>query len=166
MRRREGLSLLLVPVLGAGGCAKPQPPTLRPRSARVTGTSRYAVELSVELEAHNPNSFPLTVNRVTAQCELKDGAVVGTASSAAAFTLPAQRDESLEVKLSVELASFQLLVPFAFKLKPMPYRLRGSAKVGGNDVSLDVPFSVEGEITPQELLATGLRNLAIGGPKE
>lgn len=165
MKRRDSLSVLLLSMLGSPGCSKPKPPTLSPRSARVTAVSRYAVELSVQMDARNPNSFPLIINQVTANCELPDGTLIGTANSAAAFTIPAEGDQVLDAKLSVRLESFAVLAPYAFKLKHLPYRLRGIAKVGGDRLNLDVPFSVEGVLTPQELLATGLRDAGLTLPK-
>jgi LEA14-like dessication related protein len=158
MDRRLALSLLAL--LALTGCSKPKPPTLTPRSAQVTGVFPNGVELSVQLDAHNPNGFPLVVNQVTASFELQDGTPLGTAQSAAAFTIPSEGDQLLDSKLRVQLTSLAALAPYALTGKPVPYRLKGSAKIGSDNLNVDVPFTVEGVLTAEQVMAAGLRGAA------
>lgn len=158
MLRRAALLVLALSLFA--GCSKPKPPTLVPRSAQVTGVFPNGVELSVQLDARNPNGFPLIVNRVTASFELQDGTPLGTATSAAAFTIPAEGDALLDSKLRVELTSLAALAPYALSAKPVPYRLRGTAKFGSDNLNVDLPFTVEGVLTADQVVAASLRGAA------
>lgn len=162
MKRRDTLSLLLVPPLAALGCSKPRPPTLNARSVRVSGTARYQMELSVQLDVHNPNSFPLVMTQVQAKCVLSNGDLLGSGSGATAVTIPASSDQSVEVKLNVELESERALPPFYYRGKPREYVLRGTATFGSDDPKMMVPFSLQSALTSDEQSKTGL---AAGGIK-
>lgn len=158
MNRRATLLCLSALVLVA--CSKPRPPTLTPRSAQVSGISPTGVELSVELGAHNPNGFPLRCSQVTSTFELQDGTALGTASSSEPFTIPADGDAILHAKLQVRFSSASALAPYALAAKPVPYRLRGSARVGGEQLNVDVPFTLDGVLTPEQVIAAGLHGAA------
>lgn len=158
MRRRAVLLVLGLSVLA--GCSKPKPPTLVPRSAQVTGVFPNGVELAVQLDAHNPNGFPLVVNQVAATFELQNGTPLGSATSAAAFTIPAEGSTLLDAKLRVELTSLAALAPYALSAKPLPYRLKGIAKIGGDNLNVDLPFTVEGVLTAEQVVAASLRGAA------
>lgn len=144
----------------ASACSKPKPPTLTPRSAQVSAIKPDSVELSLVLAAHNPNSFPIVVNAVSASFELQDGTPLGSARSAASFTIPGQGDQDLPAKLDVRFGSLAALTPYALAAKAVPYRLRGSAQIGGDDLNVDVPFTIDGQLTPEQVMAASLRGAA------
>ncbi len=56
--------------------------------------------------------------------------------------------------------SLSALAPYALAAQPLPYRLRGTARLGGEDLSLEVPFQIEGELTREQVVAAGLRGAA------
>ena len=141
-------------------CSKPKPPTLTPRSAQVTAIKPDSVELSLVLAAHNPNSFPIVVNAVSASFELQDGTALGSAQSATSFTIPGQGDQDLAATLDVRFTSLAALTPYALAAKPVPYRLRGSARIGGDNLNVEVPFTIDGQLTPEQVVAAGLRGAA------
>ena len=147
----------MVVILLLAACSKPKPPELEPRSARVSAIKPESVELTLVLDAHNPNSFPVVANRVTASFELQDGSPLGRGESSEAFTIPAQGDAQISAKLDVRWNSVAALAPYALAAKPLPYRLRGSARLGGETVNLDVPFSIDGQLTPEQVIQAGLR---------
>jgi LEA14-like dessication related protein len=138
-------------------CSRPKPPELTPRSAQVSAIKPDSVELALVLDAHNPNSFPLVANRVSATFELQDGTEIGRGESSAAFTIPAQGDAALSAKLDIRWTSLSALAPYALAAKPLPYRLRGSAQIGGENLNLDVPFRIDGQLTPEQVIQAGLR---------
>jgi LEA14-like dessication related protein len=158
MNRRA--TLLLLGALALAACSKPKPPTLTPRAAQVTAVSATGVELGVELDAHNPNGFPLMCSQVTAAFELQDGTPLGSATSSEPFTLPADGDATIQAKLQVRFSSASALAPYALAAKPVPYRLRGSARVGGENLNVEVPFSLDGVLTPEQVIAAGLHGAA------
>lgn len=151
---------LFVSILLVSSCSKPQPPTLTPRSAQVSGIFAGGVELTVALSAHNPNSFPLVVNRVAASLELQDGTPLGSATSSEAFSVPAEGDGTINAKLRVQLTSLSALAPYALSAKAVPYRLKGSSRIGGERLNMDVPFSLDGVLTPEQAIAAGLHGAA------
>jgi LEA14-like dessication related protein len=112
------------------------------------------------LAAHNPNSFPIVVNTVSGSFELQDGTALGTAQSATSFTIPSQGDQDLAATLDVRFSSLAALTPYALAAKPVPYRLRGSARIGGDNLNVDVPFTIDGQLTPEQVVAAGLRGAA------
>jgi len=47
----------------------------------------------------------------------------------------------------------------------VPYAFRGVAAIGGESLSIDVPFTIKGELTREQVLQAGLRGLGgIGLP--
>jgi LEA14-like dessication related protein len=152
-----GLSLLVVLAVG---CSKPKPPTLTPRSAQVTALKPDGVQLSLLLGAHNPNGFPIVVNSVAGIFELQDGTPLGTGSSAAAFTIPSEGDQDLPVTLDVRFSSLSVLAPYALAAKPLPYRIRGNARIGSDNLNIDVPYTIEGQLTAEQVMAASLRGAA------
>jgi LEA14-like dessication related protein len=143
----------------AAGCSKPKPPTLTPRSAQVSAIKPESVELALVLAAHNPNSFPIVVNSVSGSFELQDGTPLGSAQSASSFTIPGQGDQDLAAILDVRFTSLAALTPYALAARPLPYRLRGSARIGGDNLNVDVPFTIDGQLTPEQVIAAGLRGV-------
>jgi LEA14-like dessication related protein len=158
MRRR--LLLLVATLSLLAGCSKPKPPTLTPRSAQVTALKPDSVQLALVLAAHNPNSFPIIVNAVNGTFELQDGTPLGNGSSAASFTIPSDGDQDLPVTLDVRFSSLSVLAPYALAAKPLPYRIRGSARIGSEHLNVDIPYTIEGELTAQQVIAASLRGTA------
>lgn len=154
-RRASCLSILAILLVSA--CSKPKPPELKPRSAQVSAIKPESVELSLVIDAHNPNSFPIIANRVSAGLELQDGTELGRGESSEAFTLPAEGDAQLSAKLDVRWNSLSVLAPYALAMKPLPYRLRGTARLGSEHLNMDIPFTLEGQLTPEQVLQAGVR---------
>ena len=158
---RLALRLIVIACLAlAVGCSKPQPPSLTPRSAQVTAIKPDGVQLSLILAAHNPNSFPIIVNAVSGSFELRDGTPLGSGQSAASFSIPGEGDQDLSATLDVRFTSLSVLTPYALQAKAVPYRIRGTARVGGDHLNVDVPFTIDGELTPEQVVAAGLRGAA------
>jgi LEA14-like dessication related protein len=158
---RRALAPLLFVLSLAAGCSKPEPPTLTPRSAHVNALKPDGVQLALVLAAHNPNRFPIVASSVNASFELQDGTPLGSGQSVEAFTVPAHGDRDLQAVLDVRFTSLSVLAPYALAAKPLPYRLRGSARIGGESLNVDVPFSIEGQLTAEQVIGAGLS----GAPK-
>lgn len=141
----------------SASCSKPKPPELKARSAHVSAIKPESIELSLVLDAHNPNSFPIVASQVSAVFELQDGTQLGQGQSSDAFTIPSRGDAAITAKLDVRWNSLSALAPYALAARPLPYRLRGSARLGGEHLNVDVPFSIDGQLPPEQVIQAGLR---------
>lgn len=139
-------------------CSKPEPPKITPHSARVTSLTPLAIGLSLELDVENKNPYPLVVQEVSGVLKLA-GLEVGRARSEPKGNVPARATTRLPAELSVPWTGLAALGPLAASGKPVPYAFEGTAKVGGQKLNLDLPFTVTGEITQKQLVQAGLRGL-------
>lgn len=164
MRQRARLVIGLIFVslsgLTALSCSKPRPPELTPRSAQVSAVRADGVELLLVLDARNPNSFPIVCSGVTAAFELQNGTPLGNGSTAEAFSIPGESTAPISARLDVRWTSISALAPYALSRQPLPYRLRGTARIGGDRLNLDLPFSIDGQLTEQQVIAAGLHGAA------
>lgn len=160
MFRLVGRWVALTALLGAVACSKPKPVQLTPQSVQLASVGPEGVGVSLLLNAHNPNGFPIIAQSVSAVFELQDGSEVGRGSSTKAFTIPAEGDTQLPSELSMRWTNLAALTPYALAGKALPYRISGTARLGGESLNLDVPFSIAGQLTPQQVLAAGLRGAA------
>lgn len=156
MERRAWLFLALCPVF-VGACSKPKPPELTPRSVQVSAITPESVELSVLLDARNPNAFPILASSVTANIALQDGTPLGSGSSTEPISIPGDSTAPITARLAVRFSSGSALLPYAMAMKPLPYRLTGTAKIGGEHLNVDVPFAIDGVLTPEQVAVAGLR---------
>jgi LEA14-like dessication related protein len=160
MSRRLSRWLVIVALVVAAGCSKPKPVQLTPQSVRLVSVGPTGVGVALGLNVHNPNGFPIVAQSVTAKFELQDGTELGRGSSAAPFTVPAEGDTALPAELSMQWTNLAALTPYALAGKALPYRISGTARLGGESLNVDLPFSISGELTQQQVLAAGLRGAA------
>jgi len=142
---------------------KLEPPTLRPRAARVTQVGPTGIELLLQLDVQNPNAIPLAVRSVTGTLEVGAGTEVGRGRSNPGTTIPAKGSSVVDAQLTVSWTKLEALAPYALSPAPVPYRFRGTAAIGGQRLNVDVPFVVTGELTRDQLLQAGLRGLGAFG---
>lgn len=149
--------LLAASVFAAAACSKPKPVEVTPRSAQIASIGPEGVNLSIVLDVHNPNSFAISASGVNATLELENGAELGRGSALPAFTIPAEGDASLMAQLGMRWTNLALVTPYALNGKAMPYRIRGTARVGGEHLNVDLPFTISGQLTPAQALQAGVR---------
>jgi hypothetical protein len=152
-------SLLLA---AASACEKPKPIELTPRSAALASVSPAGLTLALVLDAKNPNSFDITASEVSAVVELQNGVELGRGTAPPSFTIPAEKSVPLNALLDVKWTNLAPLAPYAVSLQPLPYRIRGTARVGGGKLSLEMPFNIEGSLTPQQVAQATLSGV-LGG---
>ena len=156
MRRALILFALLV---FAVGCSKPKPPKIEPHAARVKTVDATGLTLGVELDVTNPNGFPLLVRTVSGKLLMGSGVEVGNARVDSGKTVPANGTARLSSDLTARWSNIAALAPLATTGKPVAYTFEGIANVGGEKLNLDVPFRLQGELKPEQLLAATLRGL-------
>jgi LEA14-like dessication related protein len=159
-------ALVLALALAVSGCSRPEPPTLTPEQARVTSINPAGIDLSVRLEAYNPNSVDLSARKVVARVKLDGRIDLGTVKVPTALKLPAQRRTKLDVPLSVKWSDLSLVIGLATSNRSVPYEIDGTVELGGDALSVDVPFRIGGTISHDELVratANSLPKISIPG---
>jgi LEA14-like dessication related protein len=158
MRRRSSFSHLLIFACALlVACWKPKPIEVTPQSVQLASISPDGVGLTVVLNVKNPNGFGITASEVNAIVELQDGSELGRGSATPAFTIPAEGSVAVPTTLSTRWTNVALLAPYALSAKPLPYRLRGTARIGGESLNVEVPFTISGQLTPEQVIAAGMR---------
>jgi len=151
--------VLLAVALALAACSKPEPPTIVPRSVRVSSVGPAGLTLAVELDVTNPNSFALSVHSVDGTLTLGDGVELGRAHAAPEAPIPAKGSALVPSELTVNLNNLAALAPFALLEQPVPYKFRGQAQIGGERLNVGVPFELAGELTRAQVIQLGLRGL-------
>ena len=153
--RRSALSLLVALV----ACSKPLPPQLTPKEAKVTAIDPTGFDMRVKMEAFNPNGFAIEVQSVTAHVVVDGTHDLGTVTASQPISLPANARTLIDVPITMKWKGAVNLVTIASSRKPIPYTVDGTATVGGSSLNVDVPFKLQGVITPEQLHQAGLKSL-------
>lgn len=139
-------------------CAKPQPPSVVPHVVRVAGVSVAGLELDVQLQVHNPNSFPLAAEAVRGTLFAAHERKLGQGSSQARTTIPAGATSLVQSRIRIGWESITALGPLLASER-IPYVFRGDVTIGGKALNVTLPFTLEGELTRAQLLEAGWRGL-------
>jgi LEA14-like dessication related protein len=140
-------------------CAKPRPPEITPSKAEVTKLDLAGVDLRVTFDTFNPNAFDLSVQRVTAHVVADAKEDLGVVTSTEPFTLPAGKHLQMLVPLTMKWQSAGTLAALTASGRPIPYTVDGTAAVGGERLNVDVPFTVQGTLTQEQLERAAVRSL-------
>ena len=155
--RRSVAALAFALCLAA--CAKPEPPTVRPRSVAVKSVGPTGLTLALELDVQNPNSFALAAHSVDGVLKLGDGVELGRAAASPEAPIPAKGSAVVPSELTVNFTNLAVLAPLALSDRPVPYVFEGQAQIGSEKLNVGVPFQLSGELTRAQLLQIGLRGL-------
>lgn len=141
-------------------CSKPEPPKVTPKSARVSSIDARGLGLTVELDVYNPNRFPLVAKSVSGSLEVGSGVELGRARSEPQGSIPANGSSTVSSELLVSWTNAAALAPYALSNNPVPYTFKGIATIGGEKLNVDVPFTIKGELTRDQVVSIGLRGLS------
>jgi LEA14-like dessication related protein len=141
---------------GPSACSKPQPPSVTPRTARVTGASLLGLDVDLELEVKNPNAFPLSAHAVTGTLFIGDQQKLGEGSARPEYAIPAHGSSLVSSRVHIDWQNLTALAPF-LGAAAVPYAFRGDVAIGGEDVNVTLPFVLEGRLTQAELLQLTMR---------
>jgi LEA14-like dessication related protein len=153
-------ALVLAIAVGAGAiaCSKPKPPTVVPKEAKVVGVEQDGVTLDLKVEMTNPNAFPLSVQRVSGRVNV-DGVDLGAIDVPHALALAPNTPTLVQVPTKVRWEGAAALATIATKGRDIPFRVDGNVGVGGERLSVDVPFSQTGVITQAQLQQAVIRSI-------
>ena len=155
----------LVALTLAVACVRPKAPTITPKSAQVRAVDATGVTLTVTFDVANPNRFPLIVHAVDGRFSLGGdaGIELGKAHAEPASNIPAEGTSTVSSEIAVGWTNLAALTPFILSPAAVPYRFDGSATLGGENLNLNLPFTVTGELTRAQLIGMGLSGLSSAG---
>ena len=153
------VSLALVSLALAVACSKPQPPQLTPQQVRVTSVDVTGFDMTVKMDAFNPNAFDLSVQSVAAHVLVDGNQDLGTVTASKPITLAANAHTAIDVPMTVKWKSAAGFAAIAASRRPVTYTIDGTAAVGGSSLNVDVPFKLQGTITAEQLQQAGLKSL-------
>ena len=133
------------------GCARPEPPRITPRSADVTGVTAQGLGLRVHCVVRNTNRFDLTVQRVSVRLTLA-GRDLGVTELPSTLRLPTNTDVPMDIDVRAPWGDLPGIVAVTVFNENIPYRLDGTARVGGERLNVDVPFTLESTLPRRVLL--------------
>jgi hypothetical protein len=151
------LPLILALLLAA--CSKPAPPTITPESASVTQVGTQGLELRLGLSATNPNSVDLSAREISAHVVVDKKYDLGTVTLPNAVTLPAGKATKLDVPVAVKWTDLGALVQLAATQAAVPFSIDGALTMGGDLVSVRVPFRLEGSVPHEQIVNATLHSI-------
>jgi LEA14-like dessication related protein len=154
--RRGWLLLAAGLCVQAAACRKPQAPSIRPHLARVTGVSAAGVDLEVQLDVSNPNSFPLAAEEVRGTLFLAGGQKLGEGVAHPRSPIAARGSSLVTCQVNIGWADLGAILPLLVSQR-IPYELRGDLTLGGRSINVTLPFTFSGELDRTELLRAGMR---------
>jgi LEA14-like dessication related protein len=158
-RQLVGLALAALGLSAAGaGCSKPQPPSVTPHVVRVTGVGARGLDLDVELQVHNPNSFPLSAEAVEGTLYSTHDQKLGEGRSSPSKAIPGNGSSIVASTVHVAWENLPALAPL-LAVERIPYEFRGDVTLGGESIHVRLPFTLSGELTRTQLLEAGWRGL-------
>lgn len=152
-------AVMLAVLCVCAACSKPKAPQLTPQEAAVTSVDPSGFDMRVKMDAFNPNGFPISVRSITAHVIVNGTQDLGVVTATQPINLPANAHTQLDVPMNVKWKGIGGLAMLAQATAPVPYTLDGTATVGGESLNVDVPFKLEGKITPQQLQQAALKSL-------
>jgi len=162
MNRRRALfafAAALCTSVAAASCSKPEPPVLTPKEATVTRLDLAGADLRVTMEAFNPNRVALSAQRVVGRVVLDGKHDLGTVTIDRPTTLPAGARTLIDVPLAVKWSNAATFASLASARRAMPYTIDGTVTVGGERLNIDVPFSLRGVITQEQIVQATMSSL-------
>jgi LEA14-like dessication related protein len=153
------LAAALTAATAVSACSKPAPPTLTPKQVRVTTVSLGGVGVVVDLDAFNPNAVALTVQRVSGTVTIEGKYRLGAVASDRPVSLPPKATTQVEAPLDAKWQDLAALTALAGQPGPVHFDLTGTATVGGSRLNVDLPFSIKGTITHEQLVAATVRSI-------
>lgn len=144
------------------GCARPTPPRITPRSADVTGANAQGLGLKVHCVVRNGNRFDLTVQRVSVRLTLA-GRDLGVTELPTTLRLPTNTDVPMDIDVRAPWGDLPGIIAVTVFNENVPYRLDGTAQVGGERLNVDVPFTLESTL-PRRVLLGAVSSATPGMP--
>jgi LEA14-like dessication related protein len=145
--------------IGSAACSKPEPPKLVPKEAKVTAIGPTGASVLLRMEATNPNRLTLSLRSVTGKAKLDGRWELGTVTITKPVVLPPNVPTMIDVPMTLPWTDMKTLGALASTTGPVPYVVDGTVTVGGENLNVDLPFSISGTITREQVLGAALKSL-------
>jgi LEA14-like dessication related protein len=146
-------------LLVSSGCQKPAPPRITPKLARVEAITPQGLDILVQVEAVNPNRVTLSAQSFSGKAKLDGKWELGSVTVAKPVVLPPNVPTMIDVPMAMPWTDVKTLAALALAQHPVPYVVEGTVKIGGERLNVDVPFSLTGTITREQIANAALRSL-------
>jgi LEA14-like dessication related protein len=154
MSRAPWVLTLLIAFLAllAVGCETPETPTIQPEKVTVTSATKEGLGIDVALQVTNPNSIGLSVRKMKAKVILDGTTELGTVDVPSKISLPKKSTTRVVIPAKVGWGAAAAVALAAANRPTIPFTVTGTANVGGDNLNVDVPFTVNGELTRDQLM--------------
>ncbi|HVH47597.1 MAG TPA: LEA type 2 family protein [Labilithrix sp.] len=159
MLTRRVLFVGLTAALLSSACSKPEPPRLTPKEAQVTAVGPAGINVLLKMEATNPNRVTLSAQSVTGKAKLDGKWDMGTVTITKPVVLPPGVPTMIDVPMTLPWTDMKTLAALAAAPGPVPYVVEGTVTVGGERLNVDVPFTLSGTITREQIAGALLKSL-------
>lgn len=151
-------SFALLAFAVASACARPQPPSVVPHVVRFSAVTPTGLDFDVQLQVHNPNSFPLAAEAVTGTLYGARDQRLGQGTSHPGASIPAGSTRLVASQVHIGWENLMAIAPL-LAAERIPYEFRGDVTLGGESINVTLPFTLSGELTRTQLLDAGWRGL-------
>jgi LEA14-like dessication related protein len=156
---RRSAFVALAGALLVCACSKPEPPTLVPKEAQVTGVGPAGLDVLLRMEATNPNRLTITAQAVTGKAKLDGKWDLGTVTIAKPVVLPPKTPTMIDIPMKLPWTDMKALAALASATGPVPYVVDGTVTIGGENLKLDLPFHVSGTVTREQIGAAAMKGM-------
>jgi hypothetical protein len=125
----------------------------------VTAIGPSGMQVNVDLSLDNPNAVDLSGRSVTAKVVLDGKYALRPVTVPHDFTLKARAKSELVVPMALKWEDVSTLLALASTGRSIPYDVDGTVTLGGDVLSVDVPFQLRGELTREQLIQTTVNSL-------
>jgi LEA14-like dessication related protein len=151
------LSLFLFLFLPA--CSKPKPPQITVKSGQITRIDPQGIELLLHLDAFNPNGYALSVRGISASV-LVDGRLdLGKVTIERPVSIPAGQRVPIDAPIASRWNDLPSIALLAASNRTVPYTVKGTVTLGGESLSVDVPYAFDGVITHEQIVHAALGSI-------
>ncbi len=126
---------------------------------QVTALGPAGASLLVRVEATNPNRVTLSARSVTAKVKLDGKWDLGTVTIPTPVVLPPNAPTMVDVPMTLPWSDLRAVGALAATPAPVPYVLEGTFAIGGEKLNVDLPFTMSGTLTREQVIGAALKSL-------
>lgn len=146
MKRLLQIMLILLVLLGLGGCKLFKKPTVdRIHDIRIVSMTPDQTNLLISVKINNPNSYKLVVREMTLKLMDKDRVQVGTATMNAKIMIPGRKSTAIDFSVNLETRKATRMISHADQILFFYIEgvAKGSALGFGKTIRFEEPYGLD-----------------------